>query len=397
MKICLVRCPSPFLIDDKVFPPLGLMSVGTVLKKGGHDVTIADGFLPYFDFYGFGPTTPEYPFAKLCLSVIKKYNPKARVIIGGAHATLNPKLCLKDGFDCVVTEDGEPAVEEAFFGHSSLVVGGEDHSLDDYPIIDRAIIDLKRYIGHLNGKPVTTLVTSQGCPFKCAFCCKNYKKVRFRSVSKVIEEIEMLHYDFGYEALAFPEDLFILNRERTETICACLKDLGITWRCLVRADLVVKYGSSFMKMMADSGCIDASMGIESGSDKILANIDKCETTATMRTAIQMIKDVGIKAKGFIILGLPGETRQTLAETDAFLNEVKLDGVDVKIYQPYPGTPIWDNHSSYDIQWNYDDGYENMFYKGRLGDYRGSLRTSSLTTEQIVKAWIELESTYKHAC
>lgn len=374
------------------------MAVGTSLKLQGHDVTIYDGGIENipldFPYYGFGPTTPEYPYAFAVKGIIRQINPKAKVIIGGPHATLNTKKCIDGGFDCVVVGDGEIAAEEAFINNTPVVVGKEC-LLDEYPIIDRTLINLKNYKYLLNGRLATTLMTSQGCPFKCAFCAKNYSTVRYRSAWRVIEEIDYLNFDFGYKALAFPEDLFILNRKRTEVICTYLKKLGIIWRCLVRADLIVKYGPEFIKMMADSGCVDVGMGIESGSDKILSIINKGETSNTMKQAIRMLKNSGIRVKGFFIVGLPGENEETLEETNNFLDEMKLDDVDIKIYQPFPGTPIWNNRGSYDIQWQ-DIEPQNMFYKGRPKEYYGNVCTSSLTNEQIVKTWNYLEGTYKHA-
>lgn len=399
MRVCLIRCPSPFLIDERVFPPLGLMAVGTALKVKGHDVYIHDGSIDTipldYQYYGFGPTTPEYPYALMVKRMIKQNNPGVRIIIGGPHPTLNHRKCLDDNFDCVVMGDGEPIIEEAFMGEVSRLIGGESHSLDEYPIIDRTLLNLKNYRYFLNGKLATTLMTSQGCPFKCGFCAKNYSTVRFRSVEKVKKEIDKLHFDFGYDALAFPEDLFILKRERTEEICHHLKELDIIFRCLIRADLAVKYGIGFVKMMAESGCVSVGMGIESGSDKILANVNKGETVETIKSAIRMFQNEGIKVKGFFIVGLPGETPETLGETRRFLDEMKLDDVDIKIYQPFPGTPIWNNRETYDIQWN-DIDFSKMFYKGRSKEYYGNIRTSSLTNEQIYNTWVEMEATYKNA-
>jgi radical SAM superfamily enzyme YgiQ (UPF0313 family) len=372
------------------------MAVGTALKVKGHKVTIYDGDLDKvplnFPYYGFGPTTPEYPYALTTRDRIKKVNSEARIIIGGPHAVLNTQECLKDDWDCVVCGDGELVVETAFLTDVFLI-NEKENPLDWYPIIDRTIIDLSKYKYYLNGRLATTLMTSQGCPFKCGFCAKNYRTVRFRSVESVFKEIEILHSKFGYTALAFPEDLFILDKQRTERICGSLKSLGIIWRCLIRADIAVKHGKDFIKTLAKSGCVSVGMGVESGSDKILSIIHKGETVATIKEAIKMLKDEGIKVKGFFILGLPGETKETLEATNRFLDEVQLDDVDIKIYHPFPGTPIWNNKDSYDIQWH-EIEREKSFYKGRLGEYYGNVSTSSLTNNQIKEEWVKMERSYK---
>jgi len=389
MKICLIRCPSPFLIEDKAFPPLGLLSVGTSLKLQGHDVTIWDKEdLPDgFDYYGIGPTTPEYAYALYA----KEFTPHKKFVIGGPYATLNAQTCVDDGFDCVVVGDGDIVASEAFEG-DQRVIKAEDRPLDEYPMIDRSLIDIKSYENHLNGRLVTTIVTSKGCPYSCGFCCKNHCSVRLRSAEKVIEEVEYLH-SLGYRALMYSEDIFILDRKRAEAVFKRMKELEIISRCLVRADIVVKYGAEFLEMMRDSGCVEVGMGIESGSDTILKNANKRESVSTIKKAILMLKDSGIRVKGFFIVGLPGESLETLRETRDFLDEMKLDDIDCKIFQPYPGSPIFDNKENYDIDWD-DIPLEDMFYKGRPGEYFGTIRTSSLTTEQIYNEWVDMEATYK---
>jgi anaerobic magnesium-protoporphyrin IX monomethyl ester cyclase len=395
-RICLIRCPSPFLIDEWVFPPIGLMAVGTGLKIRGHDVMIHDESIMSipmdYQYYGFGPTSPEYAVALEAKNLIKRYNPAAKIIIGGPYATICSDICINDGWDCVVWGDGEEVTEQAFLGNSKLVKA-ESKPLDDYLMPDRTFFDLRKYKCHLEGLPATTIVTSRGCPFHCAFCCKNYSKVRLLSAERVIEEIDNLYNQHGYRALLFPEDIFIINRERAEKVCKHLKRMGIVWRCLVRGDIIVKYGQDFVHMMRDSGLVEVGMGVESGSQKILDIINKCETIETIKKAIRILKLDGVRVKGFFIIGLPGESQETIAETLKFLDEMKLDDIDTKIYQPYPGSPIWDNQHDYDIEWH-DQDPSTTFYKGRPQEYYGNIKTSSLTTDQIYKAWVEMETKYK---
>jgi len=396
MKICLVRCPSPFLVEDKMFPPLGLLAVGTGLKIRGHNVVIHDGLLEEIPIgyggYGFGPTAPEYPHALASMRMIRKYSPKVKFILGGPHATLNYKSCLKDWWDCIVIGDGEMSAHEAFVGRKKLLFS-EDRPLDEYPIPDRSLINLNDYEYLLNGRRATTLVTSKGCPFSCGFCCKNHTRVRFRNAAKVIDEIDLLHSQFGYDALLFPEDIFILDRQRVEAVCSHLKKLGIIWRCLVRADILVKYGEGFVRMMRDCGCVAVGMGVESGSQSILNTVHKGENLETIKKAIYMLKEEGIGVKGFFVIGLPGESPETLAETEQFIAEMPLDDFDCKIYNPYPGSPIYDHREDYDIKWT-DVDLSQSFYKGCPGEYHGDVHTSLATTEQIVTAWKRIEQTYK---
>jgi anaerobic magnesium-protoporphyrin IX monomethyl ester cyclase len=395
-KACLIRCPSPFLLEDWVFPPIGLLSVGTGLKQRGWEVFIHDGQLvdiPMdYPYYGLGPTSPEYTSALQAKDLIRRYNPSAKIILGGPYATINATECLKDGWDAVVWGDGEIITEEAFL-KDTLFLKGESRPLDEYPIPDRDLVNLKKYKCYLEGQQATTLVTSRGCPNHCGFCCKNYSHVRFLSTRKTIEEISLLYNKYHYKALLFPEDIFIINRKRTEEVCEYLKGIDLYWRCLIRADYIVRYGTYFVKMLKESGLVEVGMGIESGSNKILKIINKGESVETIKESIRMLKGEGIRVKGFFIIGLPGETKDTLNETTQFLEEMGLDDIDAKIFQPYPGSPIWDHRDKYDISWD-EQEQATTFYKGRPREYYGNIRTSKLSTEDIYKAWVTIEGKYK---
>lgn len=400
MQLCLVRLPSSFLINERAFPPLGLLAVGTALKLAGHEVLIRDGAMEDvpmdYEGYGFGPTTPEYAWALAIKDRIRQENPRARLVLGGSFAAINPLRCGTDGWDCVVYGDGEIEAPRAFTGKESFIVARE-YDLDEYPISDRTLIDGKSYKLLLDGREATTVVSSRGCPWRCGFCCKTAQNnsVRIRSAEHVLREVLYLHSDFGYTAIQFPDDIFILDRKRVEEIAAGLNELGIHWRCLVRADLVIKYGQDFVHMMADCGCTDVGMGVESGSDRILAIAKKHQTTSQVRQAVAMMRQEGIRVKGFLILGLPGEDPESIAETEALLDGTRFEDVDIKIYQPYPGSPIWENKHRYDIDWN-DMALEHQYYKGRIGDYHGNVRTSALTNADIVHAMNWLEAKYKRA-
>lgn len=397
MRICLVRLPSPYLINEKAFPPLGLLSVATALKQAGHEVIVHDGEMKDiplgYDGYGLGPSVTEYSSAVSVLRTIKSLNPKARVVVGGPHPTLNADECLKDGFDCVVLGDGEFASEKAFTDVSVNRVMAEPLPLDAYPITDRSFINIKEYKYFIDGRLATPIITAKGCPYRCGFCSKVYTGVRKRSIQHVVNEIDYLNRELGYEAVMFFDDTFILDTERVQAIALYIKMREMKWRCLVRGDLIVRAGDDFVKMLYRNNCVEVGMGIESGSNKILSNINKGETVETIKEAILMLKHNGIRVKGFFIFGLPGESEETLGETEKFITEMPLDDIDCSIFKPYAGSPIYKNKEDYDIQWDRMD-YAETFYKGNGRHRGGNIRTSALSNKQIVDAMYRLEDAYK---
>jgi radical SAM superfamily enzyme YgiQ (UPF0313 family) len=398
MKVCLLTCSAPFLIDEMVFPPLGLMTVGAALRVQGHDVTIADdpeagmrwGITNYF---AMGPTTPQYADAVSMLRRIKRRDKDNRVVIGGPHATANAMECVFDGFDVVVLGDGENITAETF--RTAGVVELARRPLDRYPIADRSLVeDIRAYRYEIGGRLATTIVTSRGCPYRCGFCANTERQVRFYGVDRIEREIVYLKERWGYNALMLFDDVFILNRERALQICAVLKRHGIVWRCFVRGDLVVRHGQGLVDVMAESGCAEVAIGIESGSERILKIIHKGERLESILSAIGMLRQAGIRVKGLFIVGLPGEDHTSIGQTRQFVEEVALDDADFTVYQPYRGSPIWNDRDKYDIHWD-DVPADQRFYKGRPGQYQCAVSTSGLTAEEILRARDSLERSFRN--
>lgn len=391
MQICLLTCAAPFLIDEKVFPPLGLLAVGTALRAQGHTVVVR-GTPNDYEYFALGPTTPEYPYALELLQKIKAQNEKSRVVIGGHHAEANPEECLADGFDTIALGDGENVTAATF--ETSGVVNLGRRMLSQYPIADRSLINIHSYQYTIEGIPATTIMTSRGCPYKCGFCAKTDRGVRCYSVDRIEKEVAYLKKDCGYEALMLFDDVFILNKQRALAICHILKKHGITWRCFVRGDLVIRHGPDLVDIMARSGCVEVGIGIESASDKILRIIGKGEDIGTIREAIHWLQQRGIRVKGFFVVGLPGEDYHTIKQTRRFLRNTLLDGADFTIYQPYKGSPIWENRQNYQISWK-DLPNDKRFYKGRNGEYRCIVSTPILNSAEIEQARDELERFFKN--
>jgi len=265
--------------------------------------------------------------------------------------------------------------------------------LDSYPIIDRDLLDegIHGYHYEINGIPATSMITSRGCPYRCAFCSKYSTGVRFRSAGLVNDEITLLHEVFGFSALMFYDDTFILRPQRVLEICKHLKTLGIVWRCFVRGDLIVKHGMDFVKLMADSGCVEVAMGVESGSDEILKAIHKGETVSDIRRATEWLDHYGIRVKGLFIVGLPGESWETLEDTTRLISELPFSALDFTVFQPYAGSPIYENKQDYDIDWD-ELPWDESYFKSRPGEYHCHVRTSSLSSKEIESARNKLELT-----
>jgi radical SAM superfamily enzyme YgiQ (UPF0313 family) len=145
--------------------------------------------------------------------------------------------------------------------------------------------------------------------------------------------------------------------------------------------------------MHDSGCFEAAIGIESGSQKILDIVNKGEKVELHMEAVKNCHKAGIRIKGFFIIGLPGENEESISKTAAFLEEAELDDVDFSVYSPFPGSYIYNNREKFDI--SFQDDYEASWYKGKPGSYKSLVSTSGFLADDIVKIRDMMERIYKN--
>lgn len=201
-----------------------------------------------------------------------------------------------------------------------------------------------RKVAHMMGE----MVTSRGCPFPCTFCAVNTvwgsRKSRMRRAEEVVGEIIHLKETYGSHLFTFWDDLFVQSRKRTVAICELLidQDADIEWICLVRANTI---DDELLALMKRAGCVQVQMGVESGSKRILAEMDKLLTLEQIRNGAEMIKRAGLSFHCFLIMGMPGETREEIEQTMAFIDDFQPDVVEMSVFSPYPGTPQYKSLAS----------------------------------------------------
>ena len=380
--ITLVNLPSPFLFVDKDQLPLGLLYLAASLRSHGHDVEILDlaGAEDWEDqickvdseFVGISATTPQFNLARRAASLTD-----AVTVAGGPQPSVCPDLYLENGFDAVVVGEGERAVLRVLEGETGVLESPLIEDLDSIPFPAWDLVDLSSYRQHFLDKPIVHLMTSRGCPHRCAFCSHSVfqTETRFRSPDNVIAEIHALHHTHEYERLMIMDDTFGIRKDLIYPVMEELARLGILWRCHFRANLA---NEAFLKDMFDSGCRHMTLGVESGSDQILENISKGATVAMNTEAIQNAKRAGLKVKAFTIVGLPGETLETMEATKQWLLENRPDDFDLQIFHPYEDCHIYQHPEDYDIEFDAID-YDAYWFKGNPVS---TVSTSTLTKGQI---------------
>jgi len=390
MKFVFIVPDSPFLIDEKVFPFLGPLYLSAVLKKEGHDVKVIDLVagqeIPAIeaDYIGITATTPQFPRAVEINYALKLKYPHTPIMIGGPHASANPEECKKY-FDFVCVGEGERFLQYITAMKPTVCDWGMSlpyiDDLDDIPFPDWDAIDLSQYHYLIDGKRTMNILTSRGCPYACAFCCKAPwgQRIRYRSAENVIEEIGLLRIR-GYEGLMLYDDEFFLNVSRDAEIVEALGKSGMVWRCFSRADVIMKH-ADLIAAAAANGLKEILIGCESGSKDILKSINKGTTPVMNEEAIDFLKSLKVRMKAALIVGLPGETPDTIKATERFVERVKPDSVDFTVLRVMPGSDIWNHPDRYDLKFSPD--YKP--YKTKPGEYEAGVSTSAMTARQIVEA------------
>lgn len=406
MKILLINPNSGFLINEKVFPSLGLLYLSAYLKKHGYkDISLIDmneeKALPDSvdaDIVGFYSNTPQFPSVVRLSGDIKRINrvKNALYVFGGPHVSGKPED-VHDKSDIIVMGEGEKALldivrrKEGNDRQERILKYEYIDDADSLPFPDRDLIDIKSYRYYLDGQLTTTLLSSRGCPFGCSFCANNAwgKTLRLRSPRNVFEEVRLLKDKYGYGAFMFFDDTMTINKKRMSEICGLLKDLKIIFRCFIRSDTVDR---DILVKMRESGCVEVGVGIESGSQRILNIVNKGETVRKNMEAIKLCHKAGIRVKGFFIIGLPGENNESIKETMVFLEEADLDDIDITLYTPYPGSFIYKNKEKFDLF--FKDDYEHAWFKGRPDNYFTTVSTRALSSSEILRIRSELERKFK---
>lgn len=415
MKVCLIWPKSTFLIDPMVYAPLGLFYVQKASENRGCEVFFRDTSIdtyesiPVSDYYFVSGTSPQLMEIKKILAWLKE-NRSGTTVLGGAHAlTQSKEDLLKLGFDIVYKGEinkakdldiifDVPKDKKGVFIHQPFSSDLEDLILPSRKASKR----YKSFLYDENETPylTTTMFTSRGCPRQCAFCESGAggmwgKKIRWNPLKIVSKEIEEC-YELGFRGIMFYDDILPLNKTRMLKLLEVLKKYGIVWRCFLRTDMLIKQGGyKYLKAMRDAGLFEVLVGVESGSNTIKENIKKGTTMEQDITVLKWCKELGIKFKTTFILGLPGETMETMEATRKFIFEHRPDRVDIGTLIPFPGTPITTDMALkkgvFDIY--LDTAHvdkskgcgnlpESYFYKGRRDEDVCLVGTSNLTPDQI---------------
>ena len=383
------------------FPPIGIMSLSSVLKRAGHEVTMFDQANPDTpntvivdemrrqqpDLVGMSfLSTTSYPYAKMLARQLRAADAHVKLAFGGVFATLNAPLvkaqcpevdfvCRGDGEQLIVDllerlDDPDTVTGVTWQERNGTLRNNPNRTpprdLDQWPFPDReslaldfvesmpldvpAVLSMERF---------TTMQTSRGCPWPCVFCdipIFNECKWRSRSPQHVIDEFKHLQEN-GYGAVYFVDDHFLLQPKRIESICRGINAAGVNiqWGCEGRVDSTAQH---LFPAMAKANCRTLMFGIESGSQKVLDRLKKDQTLEQVESAVDNAKEAGIEiVHGFFVVGSPDETVEDMRATFDFASRLKLDTFGFNRLCVYRGTPLWKEYVARNLVDDATDWYK----------------------------------------
>jgi anaerobic magnesium-protoporphyrin IX monomethyl ester cyclase len=380
MKVAVIAPPYP--LEEAPAPPLGVTYVAAAFEAAGAEVRVLDYIVSRYspeklrreleafqpDLVGSTSVTMNFPAAAEIVETAKAIRPSAVTAMGGPHVTFDAENTLRTypGIDLLVLGEGERTVQEllplthdkgawsqikgiAYLEDGRFVHTGERELIQDLetiPLPARHLLPVSRY--QALGFPVS-IITSRGCPYQCIFCQGRRMvghRVRYRNPMSVVDEIEEV-LAYGFTRINVADDLFLSNKARARAICKEIlrRDLRFGWSAFVRVNIM---DADVMRLMREAGCDSVSFGIETGSPEMLKRIRKRITLDQGRRAAEICREVGLTPHASFMVGLPGETPETLRQTQAYADSLEII-YGYHFLAPLPGTTVREEIDQYDLE------------------------------------------------
>ena len=431
MEILLIYPPNKNMITANVpllndefdkgeagfYPPLGIMIVGAYAEQNTeHKIEIIDTQVEKMDYNDIekeikrrkpdvvGITAMTFTLIDVIMTakVVKSVDENIKVVLGGPHVNIYPDETINiPEVDYLVLGEGEitftdliqnienmdklKQIKGLVFKEGDKVVNtGQRTLIDNLDIIPfpaRHLMPYKKYYSVIAKRsPITTMITSRGCPYKCLFCDRPHlgKKFRARSASNVVDEMEEC-VNMGIKEILIYDDTFTIDRKRVINICDEIlkRGMDIVWDIRARVDNVDK---EMLKKLKEAGCERVHYGVESGNPEILKVLRKGITLEQARKAFKMTKEVGIKTLAYFMIGSPRETKSQILETMEFAKKLNPNFAHFSITTPFPSTPLY--------YMGLEEGqlktdYWKEFAKSPTKDFVPDLWEENLTREELI--------------
>ncbi len=430
MRVLLINPPAkgtvqgnnPSFIDRErgCNPPLGLLYLAAALDRTRHQVRVLDCQAEYLkyrelaeevrtfapDVAGIHTMTLTLPDVLRTAVTVKEACPSVPVVLGGPHTIFyQDETLTHSSFDILVRGEGEKTFTELLnrleagdgtmskadlssvpglsYKKSGSVVKTPDRdlqtNLDSIPFPAREMTPVENYYSVLaRTRPITTMITSRGCPYKCTFCSRPHlgKQFRARSAVNVVDEMEVCR-KMGIREFFIYDDTFTVNADRVAAICGEIRrrNLEIIFDIRARVDTV---SAPLLKELKEAGCDRIHYGVEAGNDRLMEVIGKAITVKQAEEAFRLTRKAGISTLAYFMVGLPGQTRADLDDTWNLIKRLHPDFLHLTLLAPFPGSKVYTDGMQRGI---FDDFWREFVLDPRPG-YRIPCWEEHLTPENL---------------
>jgi len=380
LRVAIIAAPYP--LEEIPSPPLGIAYVAAAFEAAGCEVRIFDYIVSHYsreklsaqlaDFQpeavGAGCVTLNFYEAQKIMRDVRSINPEIITMMGGPHVSFTAEETLRNypEVDLIFVGEADATIVEfaplikqknkwcnirgiSYRQGDEIINNGKRDFIMDLDCITmpaRHLLPVSRY--RALGFPVS-MITGRGCPHSCIFCLGRKmvgSKIRRRRTKNVLDEMEQI-VGLGFERINIADDLFASDGQRVKEICNGIKErnLKFTWSAFARVDTV---DQEMLDAMVAAGCDSVSFGLESGNPEMLKRIKKGVKLEQVHSAVKMCKQSGMLAHASFMVGLPGETKETMAQTEELAKS--LDIVYGYHYlAPFPGTTVREKVHKYDLE------------------------------------------------
>ncbi len=364
-----------------IMPPLGLASISSYLTSHDFPNDIIDCYahpdsdqliVDYLEknspeYIGFSCTTSSFFDAVRLAEMAKKIQPEIKVVFGGVHVSavkedvLNNYSCI----DYCVVGEGEESLKKLlscknqeevcevlglvlrkdgniiFTGQRKDLLDLDSLPFPDYKKLAGYPKVYKLPIFNYPKVPNASCISSRGCPYACSYCDRSVfqRTFRYNSADYLYKHVKYLQEEFGIKHINFYDDQFTFQRQRVADFCQKMIDspIKMTFNCAARAEHL---DFELLQLMKAAGCWMISLGIETGDEDLLAHHRQNPDLQMMREKIDLIKKAGIRVKGLLMMGLPGETEASIKKSKEYVYSLPIDDFNLAKFTPFPGSPIY---------------------------------------------------------
>ena len=422
MRILLINPPLRERVPA-VHRPFGLASIAQMLRNAGHSPTIYDinstrhtreevaHYLPReeFDMVGVGGLITTYKYFTFLFPLLRETYKNTPLVLGGGGITSAPEVFMENlRPDYGVLGEGEYTMLELANGDNASDISGLvyyeadklkfnplrplEKDLDKFGMGAIDLLDMDKYANavchnHEKNRELS-MVATRGCPRSCTFCYHVFgRSCRYRSVEAVLDEMEYLVDKYKVESIMFSDELFTARKSYVMQFCEELlkRQIGAEWSCLGRVDTV---DEEMMALMSRAGCIHMGFGIESGSQRILDEMNKGVTVEQAADTMRLANRYFRTTRGSFIYGMPGENNESIAETIYWCASLRMRPTFYHL-NPYPGTKVYrDNFDK--IMEKYGNEHNYFSALGDASEFVINLTKYTDSTYFLHKSRMEVE-------